>query len=251
MLRIRVFFCKNGFFSREYLVLVIFRCTAFILETYGCCWILLLLFLKSSCSHFWDRIVVLLGVLHPLVILLKTLFHDVHDKILILIMWYFAGQQGILCIELDMISIIWLDPLSWLFWSCLAYTSVVFQWIWLYLVSIILLMVKWGQMVMWTIVTLLFWAITNCMMTDGSQTFEICTSLQSYLQYLLCAWWMPSILLGNIQQIWFFWCIWRIHLCLDKSFIAIAADPMSEQNVRHLCKCQKYVMYMYVCCELV
>lgn len=67
-------------------MLVIFRCPAFILEAYGCCWILLLLFLKSSCSHFWDRIVVLVEVLHPLVILLKTLFHDVHGKILILIM---------------------------------------------------------------------------------------------------------------------------------------------------------------------
>lgn len=35
-------------------------------------------------------------------------------------------------------------------------------------------------------------------------------------------------------------------MCLDKSIIAIVADPMSEHNVRHLCKCQKYVMYMYV-----
>lgn len=42
------------------------------------------------------------------------------------------------------------------------------------------------------------------------------------------------------------------YICvLDKSIIAIVADPMSEHNVRHLCKCQKYVMYMYVCCELV
>lgn len=40
-------------------------------------------------------------------------------------------------------------------------------------------------------------------------------------------------------------------MCLDKSIIAIVADPMSEHNVRHLCKFQKYVMYMYVCCELV